>query len=563
MRALTRFRFPLLALGLALAFGCSAKSPNSPTAPPSNPVPPPQVVSVNFTITTSRSELAVNGTEPATLTIRAFRADNGAPITDRVVVTTSLGSLGSVGGPQTVTLDLTNGVATIPLFPGATIGTAVVRANIESTTVSSTVNVVIREPNVATFFLSSVSPNTGSPQGGETVTILGGGIVPPLRVTFNGVAAVVVSSSATQIRVITPPLLGGLNPGETQAVPVAVTIHLNEADQATDTLASGFIYANGGGGGTLQPSVFSVTPASGPNEGGTQVTINGDGFEAPVQVKFGTGTSDANFNGAEAQILSVSRTRIVVLSPTTTCGTCAPPTPNLLASILIKNQNTGRFTVASSAFRYGSQILITSIGPGEGPASGGTLVTIFGQGFDDPVAVSMGQHAQQVLSASGTEIVVRTVGIELTSCTDVSGATSVTNINSGQTATGPVFVYRAPRIVITGINPRSGGQAGGTGVTITGQGFAPPVIVKFRAGGTLFTAASGAVTSTTISATSPGIPNSAFPTEPCDVDNDGIIGERYVGVSADIIVESPTTTCTDTLEGAFLYNPADVTCRGD
>ena len=88
---------------------------------------------------------------------------------------------------------------------------------------------------------------------------------------------------------------------------VSVIINLNEEGQATDSLSPGFSYVNGGGGGILQPTVFSVTPSSGPNEGGTQVTINGDGFEAPVAVDFG----DVG-NEVAAQVVSVSRTRIVV-----------------------------------------------------------------------------------------------------------------------------------------------------------------------------------------------------------------------------------------------------------
>ena len=193
-----------------------------------------------------------------------------------------------------------------------------------------------------------MSPNTGSPQGGETVEILGGGFDPPIRVTFDGVAATVLSSSGSRISVRTPALADGLPAGETRPVTVSVTINLNEEGTATDSLPSGFTYTNGGGGGILQPTIFSVTPASGPNEGGTEVVINGDGFEAPVQVKFGDGSSDANFDGAEATVLSVSRTRVVVRSPATSCSSagCAQPTPNLLADILVKNLNTGRFTVA-------------------------------------------------------------------------------------------------------------------------------------------------------------------------------------------------------------------------
>lgn len=560
MKALKLLTRSLLAPGLLLALACTTDSPNTPTAPPTGPVPP--AVGVNVSVTASNADVEVGSTESSIITIRANRADNGQPVPNltRATVTTTLGGFGSVGGPTSVEVELIGGQGQLAFFGGGTVGTATIRAQVSNGVGFTTVNV--REPGDGdTFFLSSVTPNTGSPQGGETVTINGGGFADPMRVTFNGVPAQIQNASTTHITVTTPPLLSGLPPGSTQAVTVAVTINLNEEGEETDSLNSGFIYVNGGGGGSLQPTIFSVTPASGPNEGGTQVTINGDGFEAPVQVKFGTGTLDSNFNGAEATVNSVTRTRIVVTAPPTSCNGCAPPTPNQLVNILVKNLNTSRFTVATSAYRYGSDVVITSISPGEGPATGGTLVTIFGQGFDEPVAVTMGQHAQQVLSVSGSEVVVRTVAILISSCADVSGPTSLVNIETGDGATGPAFTYRVSRPIISGISPNFGGQAGGTAVTITGFNFQAPLTVSFDT----FTGSVGAVTSTTVAATTPPFPDSLFTSSAtaCDDDADGTSGIRFGPVSVDVTLRSPVTTCTSTLTGAFRVNPTNTTCQGD
>jgi len=555
MRALTRFRFPLLALGLALSVGCNADSPSSPTAPPANPVPPS--VGVNVSISSSTNALEAGGNGFATLIIRATRADNGQPVPNLTsgTVTTTLGNFGSVSGPQTIEIELVNGQATVILFPGGVIGTASMRAAV-STGVAFT-SVAITEPGLpATFFISSVSPNTGSPQGGETVTIFGGGFSGPFRVTFGALPAEVQSSTSSQIRVTTPPCsFDGTNacfaPGAATPVAVTVIINLNEEDEATDALGNGFVY-QGTGGGNLQPIVFSVTPSSGPNEGGTQVTINGDGFEAPVAVDFG----DVG-NEVAAQVISVTRTRIVVLSPAATG--IGLPNLNELVDIRVTNQNTGRTTRALSAFRYGVSILITSIGPGEGPSTGGTIVTVFGQGFDEPVAVSMGLHAQQVLSVSGTEIVVRTVAIVVTGCADVPGATGVTNIETGDSATGPVFVYRAPRLFLTGVSPSSGPQGGGTTVTIFGDGFTAPLTVTFGA----TSGSVGAITATTVSTTTPPFPDSIFTSlGDCDDDADLIIGTRIGPQSVDVKLTNPATGCTATLAGAFRVTPS-TTCRGD
>ena len=567
MRAFNHFRFPLLALGLALTLGCSADSPNSPTAPPANPVPPS--VGINVSVTSSTASLEAGSTSFATLVVRATRTDNGQPVANLTpgTITTTLGNFGSSGGPQTLAIELVNGQATVVLFPGETIGTASIRASVSSGVGFTSVGV--REQVTDTFFLSSVSPSTGSPQGGDIVTINGGGFSDPIRVTFDGVTAVVQSASGTQIRVTTPPLLGGLPAGETRAVTVSVTINLNEEGQASDSLASGFVYVNGGGGGQLQPQVFSVTPSSGPNEGGTQVTINGDGFEGPVAVDFGEGTGARPW--VSAQVLSVTRTRLVVLSPAATGF--GQGNLNQLISIRVTNQSSGRNTVAASSFRYGVTIRITAIGPTEGPPEGGTVVTIYGQGFDAPVAVTLAGRGQQVLSVSGSEIVVRTVAIVVQSCGNASGATSVTNIESGDTATSNVlFTYLVPRPTIANLSPFSGPQTGNTQMIISGSNFGSPMLVDFIIGGSAFAGNVQSSTGTSITVRTPALPNTVFEEEDCD--DNGVppvtdpptlnpVGKRYLPTAANVRVTDPETGCTATLTGVFTFNPTDVTCRGD
>jgi len=551
MRALTRFQIPLLALGLVLSIGCSADSPSSPTAPPVTPIPPS--VGINVSVTASTASLEAGSTSPATLVIRATRADNGQPVANLTpgTLTTTLGSFGSIGGPQTLAIELVNGQVTVVFFPGDTVGTASIRAAV-STGVGFTA-VGVREAGLPpTFFLSSVSPNTGSPQGGDTVTINGGGFSDPIRATINGVAAVIQSASESQIRVSTPPLLAGLAPGATLAVNVTVTINLNEAGQASDTLADGFIYANGSGG-TLQPTIFSVTPASGPNEGGTQVTINGDGFEAPVAVEFGDPTPFV-----AAQVISVTRTRIVALSPPAT--SFGQGNLNKLVGIRVTNQNSGRTGSAAGAFRYGVSVIITSIAPGQGSIYGGDLVTIFGQGFDAPIAVDFGGIEQQPVSVSGTEAVVRTTHPSI--CPAGGLAVHLVNIESGNGNPASVsFVYLKPNIF--SLSPTSGSQAGGTALTIGGANFGLPIIVTFTSRTNSRVGDVSDATETTISVTTPSMPNSSFDEIDCNDNADTTIGKRYISTGAEVKVTDPVSGCIDIFEGQFVFIPTDVTCRDD
>ena len=68
------------------------------------------------------------------------------------------------------------------------------------------------------------------------------------------------------------------------------------------------------------------------------------------------------------------------------------------------------------------------------------------------------------------------------------------------------------------------------------------------------------------------MPNSVFGTEVCDDNGDPPVtdpptpdpdGERFLATPASVKVTDPSSGCSVTLEGAFLYNPTDTTCRGD
>jgi len=331
-------------------------------------------------------------------------------------------------------------------------------------------------------------------------------------------------------------------------------------------LAGAFIYARGG---VAQPQVFSVTPASGPNEGGTQVTINGEGFQAPVQVFFGDGSTAANFTGIEASVQSVNANRIVVTTPSATGF--GQNNLNQVVDILVKNIDTGFATVATSAFQYGAANpgvpFISAISPGAGPHTGGTLVTLFGQGFDEPVAVSIGGIGQSIISVTGTEVVVRTVGVRVEEC-QVDGqnpaAVSITNIETGEGATGPSFEFLIPSPLVTSLSPSSGPQAGNTVVTILGAGFEPPVRVRFTSpGGDDFAAPVQGADGDSIVVRSPQVPNSTLDEEPCDDNADGTSGTRYVRTTFDVLVVNLGTGCDSEFEGAFTYVPTDQSCRGD
>src|SRR6202011_2327576 len=86
--------------------------------------------------------------------------------------------------------------------------------------------------------------------------------------------------------------------------------------------------------------------------------------------------------------------------------------------------------VLAGGFRYVNKVQVTAVAPNQGPFTGGTRFKVDGTGFEGPVSVN------------GSEIIGISNGIALSGCADVTGPLIVTNINNGDQATGPAWIYR-------------------------------------------------------------------------------------------------------------------------
>jgi hypothetical protein len=570
----------LFALMLAAVVGCQSDSPTEPSSGnPVTPKPPDPVTTFIVDVTASPSDLTAGGETSSTIVVKVRRSDNGQPPPDLtpVTLTTTLGGFGAPGGPSSVQLQLVNGEASAVLFPGSSIGTATVRAVVGPS--AGVANVRIGE--AATFFVGSVEPSVGDPEGGDEVTIVGGGFDSPVRVTFNGTAATVRSVTPTRIRVVTPSADAAgvsVGVGQTAPVDVAVTINVNEPNQATDALSRGFTYSFGGGG-PVQPQVFSLTPASGSNEGGDRVTIRGAGFRAPVQVLFGLGAGADSFDGVEATVESVTDSQIVVISPA--ARGFGQNLVNQVVDILVKNLDTGFSTVSRQQFKYGTDVLITAVSldtrptGGRTPVEGGFRVIIQGQGFDEPVAVSFHFEEQDVFigqavnSTAGTQVVAIAGPAPIPAECPESGLIvvdqiQVVNIETGDGDVADVgFSYQVPIPLAFGINPGSGNP--GITATISGRDFSPNVQVLF---GDPEDGSSAQILANSPSSLTVRIPNAPqgfdFITEPCDGNGDGNPGgTRLSPTPISVSVRNLETGCVGTLSNAFVLNPPNTTCTGD
>jgi hypothetical protein len=271
------------------------------------------------------------------------------------------------------------------------------------------------------------------------------------------------------------------------------------------------------------------------------VTIIGSGFVAPLQVFFGP---------VEAQVLSVSFNQIIVLTPPAS----GAGLPNLNASVTVRvhEVNSGLDATLANAFRFVTKLQITAIDNSLQRADLDifTPVTIHGQGFLSPVAVTLAGVPAKIISVSATELIVLPGTPFLSGCADVSGPVIVTNIDSGDSVTGLSFTYQVAitKPIITGITPAIG--APGDTVTIKGSNLGSITNVTF--GGrpaTIVSVSNGSVVVTVPDngAVAPACPAGTLAGTPLNV-----------GTPVDVTVTSSRTTCSTTRHGVV---PVSAPCK--
>lgn len=145
--------------------------------------------------------------------------------------------------------------------------------------------------------------------------------------------------------------------------------------------------------------ITGFSPREGPLAGGTEVTINGQGFTADTQVLFGAFSSP--------RITFVSASQLKVVAPR---GASAD-----LVDLVVYNKNG--VSNQRRAYRYVPELRVTSLSPVTGPITGGTTVTLVGTGFTGATSVSFG-------SVPGTGLSVTSDG-ELSVVTPAAGAGAV------------------------------------------------------------------------------------------------------------------------------------------
>ncbi len=290
--------------------------------------------------------------------------------------------------------------------------------------------------------IGTISPVRGPSTGGTALTITGTGFQSAFtginRVTIGGVPALgVVTLGDTSITCTTP--------SSVSAGPADVAL---TNDAGSDVEPGAFLYF-------VPPTLSGIVPASGPAQGGTQVTLTGRGFLEP-----GAGTTIVRFGGVLA---------LAVITQSDTTLTCTTPPGSAGAQVDVTLANQNGAAALAGAFRYHGAPVVEGVTPAHGPQSG-LQVTLAGRGFlaNEPGTNAVafgGVAATQVVVLSDTTLTCRAPAGSPATSVDVS----LTNANGSSTRLGAFRYHAAP--ALASVAPGRGPAAGGTSVTLTGTGF--------------------------------------------------------------------------------------------
>jgi IPT/TIG domain len=232
--------------------------------------------------------------------------------------------------------------------------------------------------------VTSISPTSGPIAGGATVTVTGAGFTGATKVAFGTLAGKNLDVVNDHTILVTSPAEG---PG---TVAIRVTTPNGQSAAVTADL---YTYVG--------PVLTSITPTSGPEAGGTSVTVIGTGFTGATQVTFG----------------SVAGKFLVVVNDTTITVTSPAESPATVA-VRVVTPNGSSATVPGGQFTFLGPV-VTAISPTGGPTAGGTTVTVTGSGFTGATKVAFGTLAGKFLT------VVNDHTITVTSPAEAAGTVAV------------------------------------------------------------------------------------------------------------------------------------------
>ncbi len=159
--------------------------------------------------------------------------------------------------------------------------------------------------------VTGISPETGTPAGGTSVTITGTDLANASAVDFGETPGAITADSSTSIT--------ATSPGGSGTVDITVT---NPDGTSATVAADQYSYVDV----TPPPTLTGLSPSTGPVTGGTNVTISGTNLEGATAVDFGPGNPGVISSDTAASLTATSPagTGTVDVTVTTPTGTSPP-----------------------------------------------------------------------------------------------------------------------------------------------------------------------------------------------------------------------------------------------
>ncbi|MFT4296553.1 MAG: IPT/TIG domain-containing protein [Micropruina sp.] len=204
--------------------------------------------------------------------------------------------------------------------------------------------------------MTGVAPTRGPASGKTLVTVTGTGFSKALKVWFGW-------KTGQQLRVLSDTRLTVLAPAGRGTVDVRV---LTRAGTSRASAPTRYRYVDA-------PRVFTLRPDSAGTDNPTKVTISGDNFIDVSAVRFG------NSPGTDVRVLSEHR--LTVTTPSHKAGT---------TTVRVVTTYGSSKPAWQTRFTFVAPPQVSWISPKTGPATGGTMVTVHGSGFNKATRVTFG-----------------------------------------------------------------------------------------------------------------------------------------------------------------------------
>lgn len=213
-----------------------------------------------------------------------------------------------------------------------------------------------------TLALYAIVPERGPSVGGTEVTLIGSGLDGENLAVYFGDAL------AEDAVVEGPNLIRATAPA---ASPGSVEVRVRTAD-GMDSLPNAFQY--------LRPmEIAAVEPPSGPIEGGTRISLHGEGFpEEPIVYVGALRASD---------VVRVSDLRIDAVTP--------PGSDGAVPVWVLDAHDSTFHLIQRNAFRYEGPLSLAIVDPPSGARAGGTRVLVRGSGFRGEMKVFFGANESE------------------------------------------------------------------------------------------------------------------------------------------------------------------------